>query len=98
MELYPVKKADLEEEWLPIIGSRELVTCIMGDAGFVDAQIALLEFKDTQDEHSFEVGIGECMRPYVKLYEGDSLEAASKIWMTEVSKYFEEDCTDEEDL
>ena len=68
--------------WSTIIGERELHSAIYVEYGIAEEVIALLEFKDG----SFEVGIGECLRPYNKLYSGKDREKASRIFLEAVKE------------
>ena len=68
--------------WSVIIDERELHSAIYVEYGIAEEVIALLEFKDG----SFEVGIGECLRPYNELYSGEDREEASRIFLEAVKE------------
>jgi hypothetical protein len=62
--------------WANVVGERKLKKATFAEFGFAEEVIALLKFEDG----SFEVGIGESLRPYQQLYEGDDPEAAIIEW------------------
>ena len=66
-----------EGSWKEVIGDRKLQSIILCEYGFAEEVIAMMEFVDG----SFEVGIGESLRPYKRLYEGMELEEATKSFL-----------------
>lgn len=65
-----------QDPWLEVIGDRKFKCGVIADFGLGDAVVAFLEFEDD----TFEVGHGECMRPYQQIYLGsDRGEASSKF-------------------
>lgn len=63
-------------EWLTLHPEKEPISIIGCNFGFAEEVIGFVEYKDG----SFEVGIGECLRPYDHLYAGEDDEAASKVF------------------
>jgi len=66
---------DNDVEWSYRTGMkvRSLIGCTFEACEEV---IGLIEYETGE----FEVGIGECLRPYDELYFGKDLEKASRIW------------------
>ena len=86
-----VTTSQLGEAWKAIVEERgkELEHAIYVEYGLAEEVISLMTFKDG----SYEVGIGESLRPYDQLYVGTSLEEATKHFLTAVREHtwFEDD-------
>jgi len=77
-EHLPRDTLNTTEGWLGVIGDRKLSCMYACEFGFAEEVIALMFFEDGTSE----VGIGESLRPYLKVYEGKDLEKA-------LQKFFE---------
>ncbi|MGE5133208.1 MAG: hypothetical protein ACM32E_09905 [Gemmatimonadota bacterium] len=65
------------QAWLDVIGGRKLLSITTAEFGAAEELLGLLEFVDG----TYEVGLGEPLRPYARLYLGDSRrEAHGKFW------------------
>lgn len=93
MELYRVTKREMGPGWKEVIGERKMYDAIVADYGMGDAQVVLMTFKGepTVDENgkstwtpTYEVGTGECMRPYLQHYVGNDLEEATCAFFQEI--------------
>ena len=76
----------LSQSWFEIVGDRRLISGTFADFGMAEECIWLLEFVSETCSPTYEVGIGECLRPYIQLYVGDNSEAASKIFIDTINK------------
>jgi len=74
---------EIGPEWGEVVGTRRLKSVIAVEYGLAEETIALLTFEPhveggpADEPETYEVGIGECLRPYSRLYEGTSLEDAT---------------------
>lgn len=73
--------------WSEIVGERKLLQAQFADFGLGDMSVGLLQFAD----ETYEVGVGECLRPYRQLYLGTDLEQASEKFVLYVASFFDED-------
>lgn len=98
MEIYSIKNLDeVGDLWRVVIGERRFVEALNADFGLGDMQVAKLTFDDgpavvdgvEQEYHNFsyEVGVGECLRPYIQIYQGDDAEEATKHWLKCIAEY-----------
>jgi len=72
------KPEDLGEgSWSEVVGKRKLYAAIHVEFGLAEEVIGFLEFEDG----TFEVGIGECLRPYDLRYAGKEREKASQAFI-----------------
>jgi len=71
--------------WMEIVGNRRLVSGIFVGFGFAEECIGLLEFVSETCSPTFEVGIGESLRPYLQLYVGDNGTIASKTFIDAIN-------------
>ena len=95
MEIFPVTDiSDMSPEWLEVIGDRPLLYAMVADFGLADAVVCLMCFGCEEMQldctmttviEGYEVGHGESMRGYEKLYEGTSGEDATAAWLKEVA-------------
>lgn len=74
---------ELGPAWQEIVEGRELEQTIYCEFGFAEEVITLLAFKDG----SFEVGIGESLRPYDQIYVGDDEERALTDFLLAVKRH-----------
>jgi len=72
---------ELSPSWKEIVDKREFTSGTFANFGLAEECIGLLEFKD-----SFEVGLGECLRPYIQLYIGEDASMASKIFINKINE------------
>jgi hypothetical protein len=69
--------AVLEGAWAEIVGDRKLTLLYAVEYGFAEETIAMMGF----ESGSYEVGIGESLRPYDRLYLGIwEHEAENRFW------------------
>ena len=76
----------LSPSWFEIVGERRFVSGTFVGFGMAEECIGLLEFVSETCSPTFEVGVGECLRPYRLLYKGDNGVTASKIFIDEINK------------
>ena len=76
----------LSPSWFEIVGERRFVSGTFVGFGMAEECIGLLEFVSETCSPTFEVGVGECLRPYILLYKGDNGATASKIFIDEINK------------
>ena len=76
----------LSPSWFEIVGERRLVSGTFVGFGMAEECIGLLEFVSEICSPTFEVGVGESLRPYIQLYLGDNGVIASKIFIEAVNK------------
>jgi len=69
--------------WGKVIGERKVVTAAACDAGFAEETILFLAFEDG----TFEVGMGESLRPYNQVYKGSDEEVAVEKFSSIVTKH-----------
>lgn len=75
----------LGDGWKEVIGDRKVVSMVCLDAGMAEECLSMIQFEGDV----FEVGIGEALRPYRKLYEGDNNEEATEAFMKAASEMYE---------
>jgi len=78
---------DIGPEWWEIVGKRRLKSVICVQYGMAEETIVLLTFNETTldpKDDTYEVGIGECLRPYDQRYTGPSLEEATFHFLTAI--------------
>ncbi len=71
-----------ESFWSEVIGERKLRTASFVEVAFAEEVIGFMEFKDG----SFEVGIGESLRPYNQLYVGGDRYKASEVYLRAIQE------------
>ena len=78
----------LSSGWQAIVNNRtkEFICGTFVDFGFAEECIGLLEFKKSETESIYEIGVGECLRPYDQLYLGEDCNMASKIFIDTINK------------
>lgn len=83
MELHIIHdEEDIEgSAWAEIVKGRGFKEGIAADFGIGEECYALLEFEDG----TFEVGVGEALRPYLQLYLGKDRGIASEVFHSQVS-------------
>lgn len=81
MDIITVTRDEMGPAWDDVIGDRNLISCAVADFGFADAQVVLMTFVD-----GYEVGHGECMRPYSVLYKGNDLKKAVDAWVEHIAR------------
>ena len=69
--------AELGDGWQGVVGTREVSNAIGVEYGLAEESIMMFEFKDG----TFEVGIGESLRPYDQLYSGDDQLDATRAFL-----------------
>jgi hypothetical protein len=72
-------------EWNWVVRDRKLLNATFCEFGLAEEVVGLLVFEDKDGEDVAEVGIGESMRPYDKVFEGD-FEEASHIFVKTILK------------
>jgi hypothetical protein len=80
---------ELSDSWdVEVVGKRvkEFISGIFVNFGMGEECIGFLTFKDSETKYSFEVGVGECLRPYDQLYFGDDENKASKIFIDTLNR------------
>jgi len=82
IEIVRVPQDEMGPAWQGVLGDTTLKTCVAADFGFADAVICFMEFEDGD----YEVGHGECLRPYDILYEGRDREEAIGVWAQHVGR------------
>jgi len=85
-EIYLIYGKELEnigDGWKGIIEDRKVENILTVEFGFAEEVICLIEFTDG----TFEVGVGESMRPYSQRYIGDSRGVASVTFYNELAKH-----------
>jgi len=80
---------DLGEAWKVVVGSRKVKQVVTAEFGFAEEVLAMLRFVDG----SFETGVGEALRPYRRIYQGNSELAAYDAFLKELLdlSYLEEE-------
>ena len=76
-----VTSLEHSEEWSWVVGARKLLNAVYAEFGLAEEVVGLLVF----DDETAEVGIGESMRPYDKVFEGD-VEGASHVFVKTILK------------
>jgi len=69
---------DVGPAWAGIIGEREVRKIFNTDFGLGDMSVSLIAFQDG----SFEVGVGEALRPYDELYRGNDANEATEAYVS----------------
>jgi hypothetical protein len=68
---------DPASAWADVIAGRDLRQATAAEFDLAEETIALLEFTDG----TYEVGVGECLRPYCQVYAGaDRDQAGEEFW------------------
>jgi hypothetical protein len=70
------EEGDLGDGWQEVIGKRRLMEGIFASCGIGDACVAHLAFTNGV----IEVGVGESLRPYRRLYRGRNDEKAGSVF------------------
>ncbi len=81
--IYTVEKPAAGSAWEGIVGDRPLKVITVVEYGLAEEVIAMIEFQDG----TFEVGIGESLRPYDLLYQGCDLELASRAFLEAIKDH-----------
>ena len=83
---------DVIGAWAEVVGDRELESGYWAEYGFAEEVIGILHFKDG----TFEVGIGEPLRPYQVLYAGSDFVAAQERFWQAVRLHTQLDLVEDE--
>jgi hypothetical protein len=62
--------------WHEVVGERQVRTVLHAEFGLAEENLVLMGFTDG----TYEVGVGESMRPYDVVYVGNDSEAAYAAW------------------
>ena len=71
--------SEMGPAWNSVIGGRKVKKIFNSDFGLGDMSVSLIAFDDGTFE--VEVGVGEAMRPYNCLYEGNDPEKAADVYI-----------------
>jgi len=83
MDICLFTQDEMGPAWQEVLGDRKLKVGVVADFGFADAQIAFMAFEDG----SYEVGHGECLRPYWRHYSGSDEAEARGAWAQHVGRF-----------
>jgi len=73
----------LGPEWLDVVGERSIYNVFSCEFGFAEEVICCMLFKDG----TAEVGVGESMRGYHRVYNGNSHSTAFKAFLKEIANH-----------
>jgi hypothetical protein len=72
-----VPVSDIEGAWAEVVGNRVVRSCAVVQYGPAEEVVAFFSFADG----TFEVGIGEALRPYLQMYEGRDAFKATEVFL-----------------
>lgn len=75
-----ISSGDIPPAWLAVIGGRRLVSASFCEFGPAEETVGLLAFADG----TYEVGVGESLRPYARVALTDDRREAHRVWWEQI--------------
>jgi hypothetical protein len=77
---------DLSESWNEeVVADRKFISGTFAEFGMAEECVGFLEL-GSKDKLTYEVGVGECLRPYRQVYLGEDIGIASKTFIDTINE------------